>query len=111
LVIRSNSFRVECLAAVPTGLDEGSRTDTVNKVNLHPYRSRIQRSGESAGGIFMDLAYNHFQNYVNLLEKRKLKLMHIAANLDGNSGNSSKVSAMKVLVGRMLAWQEIEAEA
>ncbi len=110
MVIRSNSFRVECLAAVPTGLDEGSRTDTIKKVNLHPYRSRIQRSGESAGGIFMDLAHNHFQDYINLLEKRKLKLMHTAANLDGNSGNSSEVSALKVLVDGMLAWREIEAE-
>jgi|BarGraNGADG00212_2_1021979.scaffolds.fasta_scaffold120619_2 hypothetical protein len=59
----------------------------------------------------MDLAYNHFQDYINLLKKRKLKLMHTAANLDGSSGSISEVSALKVLVGGMLAWREIEAEA
>ncbi len=67
-------------------------------------------SGESAGGIFMNLAYNHFQDCINLLKKRKLKLMHTAANLDGNSGSILEVSALRVLVDGMLAWREVERD-
>jgi hypothetical protein len=28
----------------------------------------------------MDFAYKHFQDHINLLKKRKLKLLHTAAN-------------------------------
>lgn len=59
----------------------------------------------------MDLAYNHFQVYINLLKKRKLKLMHTAANLDSSYGSLSGVSALRVMAGGMLAWREMEAEA
>ena len=44
----------------------------------------------------MGLVHDHFQDYLILLKKRKLKLMH-TANLDGYSGSISEVSALKAL--------------
>jgi len=72
--------------------------DTIQNLNPHPYRARIQRSGESADITLMGLTHDHLQDYLNLVKKRKLKLTYIAG-FDGNSGNISEVSALRALKG------------
>ena len=70
--------------------------DTIKKLDPHPYTACIQRSVESEGIIPMGLVHDHFQNYLMLLKKQKLKIMH-TANLDGYSGSISEISALKAL--------------
>jgi hypothetical protein len=72
--------------------------DTIKKLNPNHDRARIRRSGKSEGIIPIDLVHDHFQDYLKLLEKRKLKLMH-TSSLDGNSGSISEVSYLKALMG------------
>ena len=72
--------------------------DTIKKLNPNHDRARIRRSGKSEGIIPIDLVHDHFQDYLKLLEKRKLKLMH-TSSLDGNSGSISEVSYLKAFMG------------
>jgi len=80
------------------GLDEGSRMDIIKEINLHPYSSRIQRSGESAGIMPVGFVHYRYQDSLKLLKIRRLKFIH-TASLDGNSGSISEVSKLKVLKG------------
>jgi rhodanese-related sulfurtransferase len=98
LVIRSNSLSVECLAAIPTDLDEGSRMDIIKEINLHPYSARIQRSEGSADIMPVSFAHYRYQDCLKLLKIRRLKFI-FTASLDGNSGSISEVSILKILKG------------
>ncbi|MDQ1253328.1 MAG: hypothetical protein QG646_2483 [Euryarchaeota archaeon] len=82
--------------------------DTINQLNPHPYRASIRGSGELTDIMPVDFMHNRYQDYLKLLKKRKLKLIHIAC-LYGNSGSNFEVSIFKVLAGRMFVWREIEA--
>jgi rhodanese-related sulfurtransferase len=86
------------MLAAPILLNEGSGMDNIKKLDPNPDRARIQRSEKSEGIIPIDLVHDHFQDYLKLLEKRKLKIMH-TSSLDDNYGSISEVSSLKALMG------------
>jgi hypothetical protein len=52
--------------------------DSIDRLNPHPLRANIWGSGELTGIMPVDLAHNRYHDYLELLKKRKLKLIHIA---------------------------------